>query len=79
MPLPVTTSAALVITGVMFINSHGHGIIAYNVTGKFIMDRVKITQDMQKSGYTILYWWDDINFVTGVWKNKYICNLRILN
>ena len=51
--LPATTSAALllynvlsiVITDVVFRNSQGHGIIAYNVTGMFTLDRVKITQD----------------------------------
>ena len=51
--LPATTSAALLlynvlsvtVTGVVFTNSHGHGIVAYNVTGKFIMDTIKITQD----------------------------------
>ncbi|XP_065919100.1 uncharacterized protein [Dysidea avara] len=50
---PDTTSAALLlynvlsaaITDVVFINSHGHGIIGYDLTGRFVLDRIRITED----------------------------------
>jgi len=39
----------------VFTNSHGHGIIAYNVAGKFIYYGCSLNFPRQNSGYTINY------------------------